>query len=58
MAKIYRVKAYVWLTVSANSAAEAAEQAEDRMETAKDYFDEYEINDKPDLIGDGNGWDD
>jgi hypothetical protein len=58
MAKIYRVKANVWLTVTANSAAEAADQAEDRMETAKDYFDEYEINHEPDLIGDGNGWDD
>jgi hypothetical protein len=50
MANLYRVKAYVWLTVSANSVAEAADQAEDRLETAKDYFDDYEINDEPDLI--------
>ena len=50
MANLYKVKAYVWLTVAANSVAEAADQAEDRLETAKDYFDDYEINDEPDLI--------
>jgi hypothetical protein len=49
MANLYKVKAYVWLTVAANSVAEAADQAEDRLETAKDYFDDYEIS-EPDLI--------
>jgi len=51
MANLYRVKADVWLTVTANSVSEASDQAEDRLETAKDYFDEYEINHEPDLIG-------
>jgi flavin-binding protein dodecin len=52
MANVYKVEARVWLTVSANSADEAIDQAEDRMETAKDYFDNYEIIDEPDNIGD------
>ena len=51
MANLYKVKAYVWLIVSANSSAEAIDQAEDRLETAKDYFDDYEINDDPDNVG-------
>jgi hypothetical protein len=55
MANLYKVKAYVWLTVAANSVAEAVDQAEDRLETAKDYFDDYEINDDPDNVGVDNG---
>ena len=54
MANLYRVKADVWLTVTANSVSEASDQAEDRLETAKDYFDSYEINHEPDLIGADN----
>ena len=55
MANLYKVKAYVWLIVSANSSADAIDQAEDRLETAKDYFDDYEINDNPDNVGVDNG---
>jgi hypothetical protein len=55
MANVYKVEAKVWLTVSANSADEAIDQAQDRLETAKDYLDDYEINYEPDLIGVDNG---
>jgi hypothetical protein len=55
MANVYKVEAKVWLSVSANSSAEAIDQAEDRLETAKDYFDDYEINDDPDNVGVDNG---
>jgi hypothetical protein len=51
MANLYRVKANVWLTVAANSTDEAADQANDRLETAKDYFDDYEITLEPDYVG-------
>lgn len=51
MANLYRVKANVWLSVSANSADEATDQANDRLETAKDYFDDYEITLEPDYVG-------
>jgi hypothetical protein len=57
MANLYKVKAYVWLIVSANSSADAIDQAEDRLETAKDYFDDYEINDDPDNVGVDEGGD-
>ena len=55
MANVYKVEAKVWLTVSANSDDEAIDQAQDRLETAKDYLDDYEINYEPDLIGVDNG---
>jgi hypothetical protein len=55
MANVYKVEAKVWLSVSANSADEAIDQAQDRLETAKDYLDDYEINYEPDLIGVDNG---
>ena len=42
MANVYKVEAKVWLSVSANSSAEAIDQAEDRLETAKDYLDDYD----------------
>jgi hypothetical protein len=51
MANVYQVEAKVWLTVAANSADEAADQAHDRLETAKDYFDDYEITLEPDYVG-------
>jgi hypothetical protein len=51
MANVYKVEAKVWLTVSANSADEASDQANDRLETAKDYFDDYEITLEPDYVG-------
>ena len=55
MANVYKVEAKVWLSVSANNADEAIDQAQDRLETAKDYLDDYEINYEPDLIGVDNG---
>lgn len=57
MANVYKVEARVWLTVSANSADEAVDQADDRLETAKDYFDGYEITDEPNNIGVDDGYD-
>ena len=50
MANMYKVEAKVWLSVSANSVDEATDQANDRLETAKDYFDDYEITLEPDYV--------
>lgn len=43
MANLYKIKADVWFVVSANSEDEAQDQADDRLETANDYFDGYEV---------------
>ena len=51
MATVYKVEAKVWLSVAANSVDEATDQANDRLETAKDYFDDYEITLEPDYVG-------